>query len=112
MIKETTIDKLVILKRVTGFAAQGIIASPKYIGVADSYLGDLLRDSEAKGSSMTLSKARAAIDALKMSVMPSTEMCLQGMAEVDAYLRPLRQLRRQEEAAAKDGPAVDRPRMH
>ena len=112
MSKETIIDKLVILKRVTGFAAQGIIASPKYIGVAENYLGDLMRDSEAQGMPMDLSRAKVAIDALKMSVMPSTEICLQGMVEVDGYLRPLRQVRRQAEAAANQAPSAERPRMN
>jgi len=112
MTNATTIEKLVILKRVTGFAAQGIMASPKYLGVAESYLGDLARDADAAGQAMELATAKTTIEALKMSVMPSMEICLKGMAEVDAYLRPLRQERRLQEAQAGEGSSPLRPRMH
>ncbi len=104
-----TIDKLVLIKRVAGFANLGIIPSQRMVAAADGYIGDLTDQAKTTGDSLSFDGLKKAVGALRQSIMPSQELCQQGMAEIDRYLRPLRQARRERLAGAADK-VVDRPR--
>lgn len=112
MKSPTVLDKLVLIKRVTGFVNLGIIPLDAYIDKAEAFIGDLSKGMSADAAPMDLSEARRAITAVKQRVMPSQEICVRSMEQVDAYLIPLRQARREalaESAAAGHTPQRPRP---
>ena len=105
----TVIEKLTLIKRVAGYVNLGVIPSDRFVDKADSYLDDLSRADAPEP--MDLTEAKRAIAAVKSRVMPSQEVCIRGMQEVDRYLAPLRQARRQALAQASAESSVpQRPR--
>lgn len=111
MKSPTVLDKLVLIKRVTGFVNLGMIPLDSYVEKANAYIEDLSKVDAPAEERMDLSEAQRAISAIQQRVMPSQEICVRSMEQVDAYLIPLRQARRESLAeTATEATSPQRPR--
>jgi hypothetical protein len=100
-------DKLVVVRKVVGFAGLGIIPNPRFIKLAENYLGDI--KSEFQTSAGAFEQAQSAISTLGQCILPSQAICRSGVAEVDQLLRPMRETARSRSA---EQISIERPRAH
>jgi hypothetical protein len=98
---DSTIDKLVLVRKVTAFANLGIYAGARILDLADKNIESL--KSEQAG--VQFKDSQAAVRALRMNILPSQSLCQASMAELDVCLIPLRAQRRNESESS-----VPRPR--
>ncbi len=89
---DSTIDKLVLVRKVTAFANLGIYAGSRILDIAESNLESL----KAEKTGVQFKDSQAAVSALKMNILPSQRLCQASMAELDVFLIPLRAQRRNE----------------
>lgn len=98
---DISIDRLVLVRKVTSFANLGIYAGPRILDQAAVHLDELKSEHSEAG----LKQSQAALNALRMNLLPSQSLCQASMAEIDSVLMPLRAQRRNERAVN-----VPRPR--
>lgn len=88
---QNVIDKLVVARKIIGFANIGVFPSENRISVTKQFVSELKLDLNIPNGLLETDKA---LSALSSSFIPSPDLCLKSLKEVDAYLIPMRQARR------------------
>jgi hypothetical protein len=106
----STLDKLVLIKKVIGIANLHVIPAQSVVQTARSYVQDI---KQLDG--IELKESADALSLLQKHLMPRKDVCVRGMSELDLHLQPLRHERREairSELVGQQQSSVPRPRTH